>query len=398
MVAPIKKLPPNLKGEIRYRFVIDVGVDPETGKRKQVTRTCDTLKEARVEYARIANQRHEGTFVPPNKITVNEWLDRWLALKAEDLEETTIYSYRITLDRVRGRLGRIRLQELTEQEVEEWVRWALRSGHGRKAGAPLGVTSVEMSLARLKEALGRAVTRRLVSMNVAEHVVIPRKARKEERKRKEEVVPWNIREVRTFISGIEGERLYAPLLLSLMGLRPAEVCGLRWRDVDLEKSTIVIANTRTMMGNRYVVEKDTKSLAGERDLPLPAPVHAALKQLKALQARDKLARGDGYVDSGYVVVHETGLAYTVKQLRRHAYRLMEILKLRRVRLYDSRASCFTYLANNGVPDHILARWAGHKNVSTTKRWYVKPDVEDLREAAETWTGLHGDPTRAREKT
>ncbi|MEU6064451.1 tyrosine-type recombinase/integrase [Streptomyces sp. NPDC047082] len=73
------------------------------------------------------------------------------------------------------------------------------------------------------------------------------------------------------------------------------------------------------------------------------------------------------------------------------------LKLRRVRLYDARSSCLTYLANNGVPDHILARWAGHTNVRTTKRWYVKPDVEDLREAATTWDGLHGVPTPVREK-
>ena len=41
-----------------------------------------------------------------------------------------------------------------------------------------------------------------------------------------------------------------------------------------------------MMGNRYVVEKDTKSLAGERELPLPAPVLAALRSFKVLQAKD----------------------------------------------------------------------------------------------------------------
>ncbi|WP_369368842.1 site-specific integrase [Streptomyces sp. CG4] len=154
--------------------------------------------------------------------------------------------------------------------------------------------------------------------------------------------------------GIRGERLYAALLLSLMGLRPAEVCGLRWEDVDLESATIVIANTRTMMGNRYVVEKDTKSLAGERDLPLPTPVLAALKAFRARQAEEKLALGEAYVVSGYVLVHETGEAFTIKQLRRRAYRLMELLGLRRVRLYDARSSCFTFLANNGVPDHILA--------------------------------------------
>ncbi|MDQ0810159.1 integrase [Streptomyces sp. B3I7] len=387
-------MPPNAKGQIRYRFVVDVGIDPATGKRKQLTRTFGTLKEAKAEYARITNRHQEGTLAPPNKLTVNEWLDQWLAMKADDLEETTIYNYRITLDRVRGKLGNIRLQELTEEDVEGWMHWALKHGRvrGGKAGTPLGVTSVDMSVARLKDALNRAVTRRLVTMNVAQHVTIPRRARKEERKKKEEVKPWNVQEVQAFVQGIKGERLYAPLLLSLMGLRPAEVCGLRWEDVDLDNATITIANTRTMMGNRYVVEKDTKSLAGERELPLPAPVLAALKSFKALQAKEKLALGEAYAESGYVLVHETGAAFTIKQLRRRAYRLMAILGLRRVRLYDARSSCLTYLANNGVPDHILARWAGHTNVKTTKKWYVKPDVEDLREAATTWDGLHGAAT------
>jgi integrase len=377
---------------VRYRFVVDVGVDPAAGKRKQLTRTFATLKEAKVEYARITNRRQEGTLVPPKSISVNEWLDQWLAMKADDLEETTIYNYRITLDRVRGKLGQIRLQELTEEDVEEWMHWALQYGraHGGKAGTPLGVTSVEMSLARLKDALNRAVTRRMLAVNVAQHVEIPRRARKEERKKKQEVRPWNVQEVQKFINGVKAERLYAPLLLSLMGLRPAEVCGLRWGDVDLENATITIANTRTMVGNRHVVEKDTKSMAGERDLPLPGPVLTALRSFKALQVKEKLVLGEDYSDTGYVVVHETGEAFTIKQLRRRAYRFMEVLGLRRVRLYDARASCLTFLANNGVPDHILARWAGHTNVRTTKKWYVKPDVEDLREAATTWDGLHGE--------
>lgn len=387
----IKRLAPNSKGKVRYQFVVDAGIDPETGKRKQVRRTFDTLKEARAEYANITNRRHEGSLVPPNKLTVNEWLDRWLEMKAEDLEETTIYNYEVTLDRVRRRLGEIRLQDLTEEDVEEWRDWALARGRlrGSAAGTPLSVTSVDMSLGRLKEALGRAVTRRLVYVNVAAHVTIPKRVRKEQRKVKEEVLPWNVEEVQRFIRGITGERLFAALLLSLMGLRPAEVCGLRWEDVDCESATIRIANTRTMMGNRYVVEKDTKSLAGERYLPLPALVLSALKAFRALQNEERLALGEAYMMSGYVLVHETGIAFTIKQLRRRAYRLMELLGLRRVRLYDARSSCFTFLANNGVPDHILARWAGHANVRTTKRWYVKPDVEDLRGAATTWDGLHG---------
>jgi hypothetical protein len=98
--------------------VVDAGTDPATGKRKQLTCTFGTLREAKAEHARITNRRYEGTFIEPNKITVSEWLDQWLAGKAEDLEESTVYSYTMTLGRLRGKLGHIRLQELTEDHVE----------------------------------------------------------------------------------------------------------------------------------------------------------------------------------------------------------------------------------------------------------------------------------------
>ncbi|WCN04059.1 hypothetical protein [Streptomyces sp. M92] len=42
----------------------------------------------------------------------------------------------------------------------------------------------------------------------------------------------------------------------------SEVATLRWSDIDLDAATLSIANTRTMMGNRTVAEKDTKSMAG----------------------------------------------------------------------------------------------------------------------------------------
>ncbi|MFF1280701.1 tyrosine-type recombinase/integrase [Streptomyces sp. NPDC058299] len=86
---------------------------------------------------------------------------------------------------------------------------------------------------------------------------------------------------------------------------------------------------------------------------------------------------------------ELGAALNGRQLRVRAYKIMDENGLRRVRLYDARASCLTYLADNGVPDHLLAMWAGHTNVKTTRKWYVKPDVVDLLPAAEAWGGLAG---------
>ncbi|MEU4307823.1 tyrosine recombinase XerC [Streptomyces rochei] len=382
---PIKKLAPNAKGKVRYRFVVDAGPDPVTGKRKQLTRTFGTLREAKAEYASIVHRRYLAAREPLSQVTVDEWLDQWLSMKAEDLEESTAYSYTMTLARVRGRLGHIRLPDLTEDHVAAWMRWALQEGRGRsgKPGTGLGATSVEMSLARLKEALDRAVVR----VNVAREVTVPRKARKAERRARAAVPPWTVAEVHAFVRAIAGDRLQAPFLLALMGLRPAEICGMRWADVDLDEATVSITNTRTVMGNDIVVEKATKSPAGERQLPLPGPVAAALTAFRGAQADERAAAGQGYEDSGYVLVDARGRVLNGRQLRERAYKVMDRSGLRRVRLYDARASCLTYLANHGVPDHLLARWAGHADARTTKRWYVKPDVDDLRPVADTWGGL-----------
>ncbi|WP_234376949.1 tyrosine-type recombinase/integrase [Streptomyces sp. TP-A0356] len=121
----------------------------------------------------------------------------------------------------------------------------------------------------------------------------------------------------------------------------------------------------------------------------------SLKRFRAQQAREKLAAGEAYTGTGYVVVDELGVALNTRQLREHAYRLMRRLGLRQVRLYDARHSCLTYLAVNGVPDVVLAAWAGHTNASFTKRKYVHVAAEDMRAAAAAWDTFHGgDPQAA----
>ncbi|MET8947424.1 tyrosine-type recombinase/integrase [Streptomyces sp. NPDC004542] len=377
-------------GKVRYRAVVDAGRD-ENGKRVQLTITRDTKTEVKEECARIIAERSAGTFIAPNKITLGEWLDEWLEFKRRDVEETTIRTYRLALVHVRERLGHIRLQELTEDHVRDFIDGLVASGR-RKGGAPgsrLAVSYVEGVLTRLREALSRAVVRRLIAVSPAMHVRVALADKKTDKRERDRPKPWTVEEVQRFIKGIEGDRLYAPMLLSLMGLRPAEVCGQRWADIDLQLGTLEMTNTRTMVGNVKVLEKDAKTAAGERVLPLPSRALEALKRLRAQQAREKLAAGEAYTDTGYVVVNELGMAVNTRQLREHAYRAMRRIGLRQVRLYDARHSCLTYLAVNGVPDVVLAAWAGHTNASFTKRKYVHVAAEDMRAAAAAWDSFHG---------
>lgn len=391
-MAEIKKI--TLKnGKTRYRFVVDIGPDPVTGKRRQLTVTRDTKTEAKNEYARISHESSNGTFVAPSSMTVAEWIDEWLALKSRDIEETTLSTYTYTLTPAREALGYIRVQALTEDDVQAFVDEQVSTGRkrGGEPGSTLRVTYVNGILQRLRECLARAVVRKVLTSNPAQFVKVSLKDKKRDRKEHKREKPWNVDEVQRFIRGLEQDRLYAPLLLSLMGLRPAEVVGMRWGDIDLKLGTLETLNTRTMLGSR-VIEKDAKTDAGERVLPLPSKASDALRKLRARQARERLEVGEGYTESGYVAVTELGLPITTRQLRDYAYGLMRDLGMRRVRLYDARHSCLTYLAVNGVPDVVLARWAGHTSASFTKAKYVHPDVEELRSAATAWDRFHSADT------
>jgi integrase len=194
--------------------------------------------------------------------------------------------------------------------------------------------------------------------------------------------PWTPAEVTAFLTGIRSDRDYAVFLLSLIGLRPEEVCGLRWADVELDAAVpmLTVTQARTLVEGESV-EKDAKTQAGARGLPLPGPLARASRVLRLRQAEERLAAGDAYrTDDWYVYADDLGEPGNTAKLRRRAYVLMRRHGLRMVRLYDARHSCLTYLAAQGVSDVVLARWAGHTNAAFTKSRYVHLTSADLGSA------------------
>lgn len=372
-------------GKTRYRFVVDVGRDPVTGKRKQLTCTYDTKREARAELARITHEAGRGVFVQPSKRTVNELLDEYLKSATRDVEKATAANYRDALKPVRYRLGDRVAQQLVEVDVEDLVDYMLSEGRkrGGKPGTGLSVRSARLTLGRFRSALAMAVRRQWVVRNVAIDVRVSREAVKRERAARARHEPWTESEVKAFLAAVKDDRLFAVMLLALIGMRPAEVCGLRWSDADLEAGTVRVGdNTRTIVDGQ-VEEKGAKSEKGKRALPLPAALTTALKTLKTVQKAERLAAGKAYTDTGYVLVDELGQPCKTDWLRRRAYKLMESAGVRKVRLYDARHSCLTFLAGAGVPDVVLAAWAGHADGGTlAKRVYIHPDASHLKTAAD----------------
>jgi hypothetical protein len=146
MKEPINKI--TLKdGTVRYRLVVDIGRD-EHARRKQLTRTFDTRREAREELSRIRHETNLGTYVKSSKETVNSYLDGYL-------QGTT-----------RG------LRASTKRNYEDALRPAGRR-RGGKPGTGLSGRSARLTLGRFSAALAAAVLEGKLVRNVARLVKPP---------------------------------------------------------------------------------------------------------------------------------------------------------------------------------------------------------------------------------
>ncbi|MEU8328571.1 hypothetical protein [Micromonospora sp. NPDC048839] len=84
----------------------------------------------------------------------------------------------------------------------------------------------------------------------------------------------------------------------------------------------------------------------------------ALKAFHTLQKKERLKAGNAYNDSGYVLVNELGQPQRTDWLRRRVYELMTKVGVGKVRPYDARHACLTYLAGdkNGAHECRSMPW------------------------------------------
>ena len=103
------------KTVVRYQITVDSGVNPQTGKRRQVRAGIRTEKQARDALAQITQQVSTGTFVPRKAVTVGQLCDDWIA-SLHNARATTINAYRFSLAPLRERHGNLPAQKLTRPD------------------------------------------------------------------------------------------------------------------------------------------------------------------------------------------------------------------------------------------------------------------------------------------
>ena len=163
-------------------------------------------------------------------------------------------------------------------------------------------------------------------------------------------------------------------LMSALGLRRGEICGLKWSDVSFTDGTVTIVRARVQVEGR-VIEKDPKSRRSRRVLPLFEPVTGALEALYMAQAAEKAAAGaawPGDVDGGYIAADELGAPLKPRRYSDEFAQLCREAGLPKIRLHDTRGTMNGILEQAGVPDSLRACWLGHTVAVNRSSYLPKP--------------------------
>ena len=177
-------------------------------------------------------------------------------------------------------------------------------------GATLSGTQVRNIQRVLHNALSYAVRLGYIARNPTEAIDKPRDDT-------EERTVYTPDQTRRFLLAIEGDRLQAMWYLVLStGLRRAELAGLRWRDVGLDRDPPLLAvrTTRTTAG-QVVVEHDPKSRSSRRVLHLDTGTADALRAQREAMSAEAEQRGEFAVPE-YVFVDEFGGPFHPARLTR----------------------------------------------------------------------------------
>ena len=358
-----------MKGHIRERgkgnwYAVLSTRDPQTGKRKVRFISLPNAhgkRDAQQALARIVTEINSGTYAEPDKTTLAQFLERWLAHIKTQVTPRTYGGY---AERVRNNiipaLGATRLIKLLPEQISEAYSKALTSGRcdGKGGLSPQTVKHIHVVL---KQALAQARVWRAISHNPADLVKPPKLARGE-------MQTVNTDQTAAMIEAARGTPIFIPILLGVLcGMRRGEICALRWRSIDLDAGQLsVVASTE--QGRGGMREKEPKSGKG-RLIALPPILVAELRRHRMQQAEWLLRLGVRLTDDHYVCLREDGESVWPSSLTRAFRTFMRRHKLPQIRFHDLRHSHATHLLAANVHPKIAQERLGHSNVSITLNTY-----------------------------
>ena len=361
-------------------YVVDLGTDPASGKRRQQKRggfRDQREAESALDTARRESLRR-GRAAPP-RMLLGDYLDEWLDTRRMSVGPARLHNDRCYIEQhIRPRLGGVPVRDVTPPKLNALYADIRDTGRIRGTG-PLAPATVLRAHTILHKAFADAVRWGYLDHNPAD-AADPPSQRVTTAARRASIRVWTPEQVTVFerLLAAHAPQLYGLwLLVALTGLRRSEVLGLRWTDVDLARGRLAIRQVVVKVGSTAQVKEAPKSEHGYRSLDIGPKLVAVLRVRRDEQERERTAAPE-WEDNDLVFCHPSrgprgtppGHWWYPDHPTRTIAKLIEASGLPRIRpLQDLRHTHASILLASGEPPKVVQERLGHHSTAFTQDTY-----------------------------
>lgn len=153
------------------------------------------------------------------------------------------------------------------------------------------------------------------------------------------------------------------------GMRKSELMGLKWEDIDFEKSTININKQRHYVQGYGTIEDKTKTEAGNRTVTASKIVISLLRAYKYEQNKNRLKLGTAWISTPYVFVHENGKAISSNLPYKWFVNFLKRHNLPKITFHQLRHTNASILIASGEDIVTVSGRLGHADKNVTLNTY-----------------------------
>lgn len=372
---------------------LPMGYNPD-GSVKYRQFTGKKQGDVREKMDKVKTEVRTNTYVEPNKITVGEWLDTWLTVTMKTaIKETTYLSYEVMIRKhIKPVLGGYKLSQLQTSDIQKLYNEKMEGGRADKKKGGLSPRTVRYIHQVIHGALKQAVNEKIIQVNVADHVKLPKNPKKE-------MKYLDIAAVEKFLNVAKNNghysHYYAAYFLELYsGLRRGELLGIRWKDIDLKEGVITVSQQLVKVGNKHIIRELKTESSQNRTISIPDEVINVIKEHKKKQEQHLKDLGFNdlkiaeHFKNGLTFVNEIGTGFIQPRNFTRSFKgVLKTAKLETVRFHDMRHTFALISLQAGTDIKTLQSDLGHESIETTLDKYGHVNPEMKRDAANRRSGL-----------
>jgi len=319
----------------RYRKCVTIA-----GKRYDIR--GKTQAEVNRKYDELLEKKHDGSLFMDDNIYLGDYVKKFLEVKKPTVTNATFKMYCDCVERLKP-LFDYPLCKITHTDLQTLLNGL--------SDVPNTQRKVRLTMNQIFE---MAVTDRVILYNPAVKLVVT-PYRKEQKRALTEKERQAVKNAKLSAH----DRLFLDCLYYL-GLRKSEALALKRSDFDIKEGVVTIKRSLDIKAQEI---KSTKSISGERTIPVPLPLINELRTYPEFDYLFRNSNGDLHTEGSYKRLWNRIIKATGVNLSAHYY----------------RHNYCTVLAENGVDIKIAQRYLGHADFQTTMNIYAH--VTDEKESA-----------------